>query len=298
VQYPLGEIDRHRRGLDALLSRSLLLLSSRFLRASRIDEVVSVNNWLLATNPVADLDRQAVERLTAELCERFPRRAILFRTVNPENNPELVASLMACGYNLVASRTIYMLDPASRAYRQSANVRRDRKLLHDGNYELVPHEEMAAADMPRLAELHRLLNIQKHSELNADFSPVFFETAWRNRFFQFQALRKDNRIDAYIAFFELGGLLTASLIGYDVRLPEDLGLYRRAVALLMQESRRRGLRMNFSAGAGAFKHHRGARPCVEYDAVFDRHLPLHRRAGWRLLKTAGFLQHRKVRRGW
>jgi hypothetical protein len=36
--------------------------------------------------------------------------------------------------------------------------------------------------MPWLAELHRLLNIQKHSELNADFSPVFFETAWRNRF--------------------------------------------------------------------------------------------------------------------
>jgi hypothetical protein len=298
VRYPLGEIDRHGRGLAALLSRSLLFLSIPILHASCIDEVVSVNNWLLATNPMADLDRPAVDRLTTVLCEKFPRRAILFRTVNPESNAELAANLVACGYNLVASRTVYLLDTASRTYRLSSDVRRDRKLLYDGDYEVVAHEGLCAADMPRLAELYRLLYIEKHSALNAEFSPLFFETVWRNRLFEFQALRREGRVDAFAAFFELGGSLTASLIGYDVRLPQDLGLYRRVTALLMEESHRRGLRMNISAGAGAFKHHRGARPCVEYDAVFDRHLPLHRRMGWRLLRVAGFLQHRKVYRGW
>jgi hypothetical protein len=295
VRYPLGEIDRHGRGLAAVFGRSLLCFSIPFLRASRIDEVVSVNNWLLSTNPVADLELPAVERLTAALCEQFPRRAILFRTVNPETHPELAANLVACGYNLVASRTVYLLDPASRAYRLSDNVRRDRRLLHNGEYELVAHDGLSAADMPRLAELHRLLYIEKHSAMNAEFSSLFFETVWGNRFFEFQALRKEGRIDAYCAYFELGGLLIGSLIGYDTRLPADLGLYRRATALLMEESRRRGLLMNCSAGAGAFKYHRGARPCVEYDAVFDRHLQLCRRVGWRLLKAAGVLQHRKVR---
>jgi hypothetical protein len=298
VRYPLGEIDRHGRGLAAVFGRSLLYFSIPILRAARIDEVVSVNNWLLTTNPVADLDRPAVEQLTAALCEQFPRRAILFRTVNPQTHPELAANLVASGYNLVASRTVYLLDPASPAYRTSNDIRRDRRLLYRGDYELVAHEGLSAEDMPRLAELHRLLYIEKHSALNAEYSSLFFETVWRNRFFEFQALRKEGRIDAYCAYFELDGWLIGTLGGYDTRLPAELGLYRRAYALLMEESRRRGILMNCSAGAGAFKHHRGARPCVEYDAVFDRHLELRRRVGWRLLKAAGVLQHRKVRNRW
>lgn len=298
VGYPLGEVNRRGRGLAALLRRSLLWGSIPLLHASRIDDVVSVNNWLLSTNPTVILDRAAVGCLTSALCEEFPGRAIVFRSVNPAINAEFVTHLVACGYSLVASRTVYLLDPGSLAYRQSADVRRDRKLLHDGNYELVRHEGLCAADMPRLAELHRLLYIEKHSPLNLNLSPLFFETTWRNRFFEFQALRKEGCIDAYVAFYELGGLLTSSLGGYDTRLPEELGLYRRSSALVTEESCRRGLRLHWSAGAGAFKHHRGARPYVEYDAVFDRHLPLHRRAGWRLLKGAGVVQQRKVRRGW
>ncbi len=298
VSYPLGEIHRHDRGLAALAKRSLVYISIPLLRASGIDEVVSVNNWLLSTNPSVALDRKEVERLTAALCDQFPQRAILFRTVNPKTSPELTAHLIDCHYSLVASRTVYLLDPASGAFRQSKDVRRDRKLLHDGIYEMVDHDGLCASDMPRLAELHRLLYIDKHSVLNPEFLPLFFETAWRNRFFAFQALRTQGRVDAYVASFELGGLLTASLIGYDTRLPEDLGLYRRAIALVLEDSCLRGLPMHWSAGVGRFKHHRGARPFVEYDAVFDRHLPLHRRGGWRLLKAAGFLQDRKVRRGW
>jgi hypothetical protein len=298
VSYPLGEIARHGRGPAALFKQSLLYLSMPFLRGSGIDEVVTVNNWLLSTNPVATMDRTQIAHLTAALCEQFPERAILFRTVNLGISAQLAADLVACNYSLVASRTVYLLDPASDAFRQSKDARRDRKLLYDGRYEIVSHDGMCAADMPRLAERHRRLYIDKHSELNPQFSALFFETAWRNRFFEFQALRAEGRIDAYVASFELGGLLTASLIGYDTWLPEDLGLYRRGVALISEESRRRGLPMHWSAGAGRFKHHRGARPCVEYDAVFDRHLPVHRRGGWRLLKAAGFLQDRKVRHGW
>lgn len=298
VSYPLREVGRRSRGLPALLKRSLLYLSIPFLSTSRIDEVVSVNNWLLSTNPAVTLDRPQVEHMTAALCEQFPRRAILFRTVNPETSPDLAAHLVACKYSLVASRTVYLLDPAWPAFRQSKDVHRDRKLLHDGKYEIVAHDGLCAADMPRLAELHRLLYIDKHSPLNPAFSALFFETAWRNRFFEFQALRAEGRIHAYVASFALGGLLTASLIGYDARLPENLGLYRRGIALVLEDSSHRGLPMHWSAGAGQFKHHRGASPCLEYDAIFDRHLPMHRRGGWRLLKAACFFQERKVRRGW
>lgn len=298
VRYPLGEIDRHGEGIGALLARGTLWASMPLLKMSRIDDVVWVNNWLLASNPAVALERPEVERLTAALCERFPRRAIVFRSVNPEIGKDLAADLAACGYRMVASRTVYLLDPASREYRESENVRRDRKLLYDGEYEIVSHEELSAEDMPRLVELHRLLYIEKHSPLNPEFTLEFYETAWRNRFLEFRGLRKKGRLDVYVAYHTLGGMFSACLLGYDTRLPEKVGLYRRAVALLMEETRRLGLRMHLSAGAGEFKHHRGARPCIEYDAVFDRHLPLSRRAGWKLLEAAGVIQDRKVRRGW
>jgi len=41
--------------------------------------------------------------------------------------------------------------------------------------------------------------------------------------------------------------------------------------------------LNLSAGAEAFKMLRGARPRLEYEAVFARHLPLVRRLPWRIL---------------
>jgi hypothetical protein len=87
-------------------------------------------------------------------------------------------------------------------------------------------------------------------------------------------------------------------MGYDTRRPQELGLFRRGMALQTEHARSRGLPLNWSAGAGAFKHHRGGQPSIEYDAVFDRHLPRHRRIGWQLLKAAGWFQQRKVQRGW
>ena len=97
--------------------------------------------------------------------------------MNPEVNGEFARDLVACGYRLVASRTVYLLDPASPAYRRSDDVRRDRNLLYRGDYEILPHEALSPADMPRLAEMHRLLYIKKHSALNAQYSALFFETA-------------------------------------------------------------------------------------------------------------------------
>ena len=298
VRYPIEEIDRHREGKEAVFARALVRLGSVLLRASHIDHVVSVNNWLFATNPAIGLSKEELERMTTGLRCAFPDRSIVIRTVNPALDRDLATRLEANGYRLIASRTVYVLDPSSHAYQRSKNVKEDRRLLERNDYTPVSHDELTAPDMARLAELHRLLYIEKHSALNLQLTPGFFETAWRNRWFEFQALRRSGRIDAYAAWYELNGLVTAALVGYDTRLPVELGLYRRSMALTSEHARRRGLRMHWSAGAGAFKHHRGAVPSVEYDAVFVNHLPRHRRVGWRLLETAGWFQHRKVDRGW
>ena len=298
VRYPIEEIDRHQAGPKAALTRALVRLGSLLLRASQIDHVVSVNNWLLPTNPAIDLSADELERMTMGLRQQFPDRSIVIRTVNPALDRALPERLQASGYRLVASRTVYVLDPSSRAYQRNKNVAKDRRLLERTDYAHVTHDELTVADMTRLAELHRLLYIEKHTPLNIQLTPWFFEAAWRNRWCEFYALRRDGRIDAYAAWYELNGLVTAALVGYDTRLPMELGLYRRAMALTSEHARRRGLPLHWSAGAAAFKHHRSAVPSVEYDAVFINHLPHLRRMGWHMLESAGWFQDRKVQRGW
>ena len=84
--------------------------------------------------------------------------------------------------------------------------------------------------------------------------------------------------------------MTGSLLGYDIDLPPKLGLYRQAFAVLMSEASNRGQLLNLSAGAGLFKVFRGAQPCIEYDAIYDYHLPYYRRLAWYCLLAGGIFQ--------
>jgi O-acetyl-ADP-ribose deacetylase (regulator of RNase III) len=65
------------------------------------------------------------------------------------------------------------------------------------------------------------------------------------------------------------------------------------IALAISEAARRRLKLNLGGGVGYFKSLRGAVPVEEYDAVYDRHLPSHRRLGWATLRMAGRLASRQ-----
>ncbi|HSF01902.1 MAG TPA: class I SAM-dependent methyltransferase, partial [Solirubrobacterales bacterium] len=72
-----------------------------------------------------------------------------------------------------------------------------------------------------------------------------------------------------------------------------LGLYRTLMALFIAEASERQLLLNLSAGADQFKALRGAVPVEEFDAVYDRHLPVLRRSVWAGLAVAGRLKARR-----
>ena len=84
-------------------------------------------------------------------------------------------------------------------------------------------------------------------------------------------------------------LITASLIAYDLQRPQNLGLYRLAFALMITEAAQRKALLNISAGVGNFKMLRGAVPVQEFDAVYDRHLPISRRLPWVGIRMAAGL---------
>ena len=266
-------------GLSGFLSAMGLLL-----RLTDVDKVVSVNNWLLTTNPCPGLSSEQVAAVTAYLKEKYPDRAIVFRSVDAYTYPAYPETLRANGYRMVGARTIYFLDGSNSAYLKTQNIRRDLKLLANTSYEIVDASQLCESDIPRITGLYRDLYLRKYTFLNPQFNEDFFRHILRNKVFTFKGLRGNNRIDAFACWYIWGTMLMAGVVGYDMQLPRDMGLYRQAMALFIYEAREKGLRLNLSGGAGSFKLLRGCEANMEFNAVHDQHLPFVRRVPWSCLE--------------
>ena len=152
------------------------------------------------------------------------------------------------------NRRVYMIDAGTGAYLLHENARRDRMLLDRTPYEVVSDPRELAPHAERIADLYRGLYLEKHSPLNTAFNARFFSLALSAGVQEFRGLRRDGRVDAFVSFFVKDGLMTASLLlGYDLKLPRSLGLYRLAVACVCDKAAARGLVLNLSAGADVFK---------------------------------------------
>jgi hypothetical protein len=286
VSYTLEELaKRHPRVPPGLLRASLSPLSA-LLRAGRIDGAVLVNNWLFTTNPSPGLSAAEIAVVTDRLTGEYPDLAVVFRSVNPRTDSRTAAALREQGYRMVRSRRVYLLDTAGGGYLRHRNAFLDRRLLERTPYQIVRQPEALAPYAPRLAELYRDLYVEKHSRLNAQCNARFFALTLAEGIFTYRALWKAGRIDGFIGWYVQPGVMTASTLGYDRRVPRKLGLLRLVFAIVMAEAAERGLLLNLSAGVGRFKMLRGAVQAEEYDAVYDRHLPAHRRLAWATLAAA------------
>ena len=285
VRYGLDELEKwDNPALERLVGASLGALG-KVLSDRRIEEVVYVNNWLLSTNPLPELSTEQIRHVTEFLVARFPSRAIVFRSVERFRHAPLLAALARNGYRMATSRKVYYVPPPEPYGPCKDNLRLDRKLLASTPYEVIDQSRLGPADAPRLTELYRQLYLDKYSLCNPHFNDAFFEHVTRCDGVTVKAVRKDGRIDGFIGYFVLDGITIGLVIGYDLEQPRRLGLYRMCVGLLTEGARQAGALMHLSAGAGAFKMHRGALPAPEYDAVYDRHLSSSRRFAWRILRT-------------
>ena len=286
VSYPIEELRRVEGWFIRGLHRVCLSCVSLILKAAGADKVVYVNNWLFATNPCPELSPEQIAEVTAALREKFPDHALVFRSVNTRLYRTFFNTLHENGYRMVRSRRIYIVDPSSRAYLKNENVRRDRRLLKKGPYEIVDTDQLTEADVPRITELYRGLYLKKHSFLNPQLNDQFFRLAMKEKILEFKALRRNGRIDAFVCHYFRKGVMTGAFIGYDTNLPDELGLLRQAFALEMAEAEERGMLLHLSAGVGEFKMFRSAMPCAEFDGVYDAHLSLRRRLAWSFLELS------------
>ncbi len=284
VLYPQSEVKK----LGSLPLRFFILALVRaigpVLRASHINRVVCINNWLLSTNLYDSFDVRTIPEMTRIIASRFPKHAICFRSLNEVTNRTLLRQVHSSGYLLAPSRQVYFFDGKSGDYLRKQNNRFDRKLLGESEYRVIRHEQFAACDAVRIEQLYRLLYVDKYSEHNPQFTAEMIEECRRCNLLTMWGLRSaDGRLDAVVGTFTREGVMTAPVVGYDTALPKRLGLYRILMSIVLQEAARLKLKLNLSSGASQFKRIRGGVPCIEYTAVYCQHLSFFQRMAWQSL---------------
>lgn len=259
-----------------------------WLKRARIDRIVQVNNWLLSTNLYPpDWDGTDLPAITAHLLERYPDHALGFRSLNHRSNAGLIAQLEALGYLAIPSRQVYLFDGAAGRdadFLRRRDTRKDARLLDTMPYEQVPGPALADTDYPRLEHLYNLLYLDKYCPLNPHFSADWMRAGQCDGWLDLTALRTpEGRIDAVLGWFSDKRVMTTPVVGYDTSQSQKLGLYRLTSQISLEETARRRVLFNMSAGAADFKRMRGGRPEIEYSFVYVDHLPASRKRAWHLL---------------
>jgi len=296
ISYPIEEISRRSRVLNRPVLGALLSPLMLALRAGALDRVVLLNHWLLSGSPAPDLPGAAWGPVIAYLSARYPSHALVVQDVKPDLQPALAKALVRAGGLAVPTRRVQVIDPKAPLSGKAARKKRyhrtiARRIAERGAADLVPLD-VARAQTARLAELYAASNIGRHSALNPDYLPAFFDLALDCKEFHLHAWKAAEGPADWIVAFNLQRHDTEfihwSTFGCEDPAPDGPGRsvpshYERVAATDLVVAEETGLMLDWGAGADEFKRFRGAVAYQQIEVVFVSHLALHRRAVWQLL---------------
>ncbi len=289
--YALEELQR--LGKPWLFWPAALLLRSlrRLMTGAHLDRVIHINNWLLSTNLYpAGWRGEGLAQALPLLTEQYPRHALVLRSLNQTTNPELIAELRDLGCIAVPSRQVYLFDGRQQAsFSARHNNRLDARLLRKTPLQQLDGADFSAADFARAEQLYQLLYLDKYSRLNPQYTADWLRAGRDQGWLRLCGLSlPGGELLGVVGWFELDGVLSVPIVGYDTQTDSRLGLYRLLTQLCVQRAAKERRLLNFSSGAAQFKRLRGGEPAIEYSLVLVRHLPFVQVLTWRLL--AGLLR--------
>jgi hypothetical protein len=286
VHYARAELDIVETGWMRPLLRVLIATADRLLRWGDVNRIVHVDNWLLSTNLHGDWQGEDLSAIRTFLTAHFPGHAIAVRSVDGWSSPALLDAARRDGWQLLASRQIWVTGDLDAEWRPRRNTGHDLRRLRRSGLTIDEFAVMREADAARIAELYHMLYVGKYSPLNPVFSPAYVLMTWRTGTLRYRGVRDAaGQLLAVAGVLVRGDVLTPPVVGYDTARPQAEGLYRIATLLFTTIAAERKLRVNGSAGAAQFKRNRGARGEIEYMAVAARHLPWRRRAVLRFMRA-------------
>lgn len=261
-----------------------LSLLGRFCEAQHLDKVVYLNHGMFAIDLYPEgLSTPLLEAIVASIKEHFPDRAIILRSLNPLTNGPLIASLKNAGFRLLASRYVFVTDSSNEAIFQTRIVKSDLRFWEKTPYEIVEDGEITEADCAEMLRLERLLYVIQHSTLQPQVNLSYMMLLFKQKLLNFKVLKLNGRIKGVAGYYQRNGVFYCPFFGYDKEDPDHTSIYRLLNTALLLEAKKEGVLFNQSAGAAFYKSVRRAEGCQESMAVYTDHLPMGRRAAWRLL---------------
>ncbi len=281
------EVARDVSGGEALVFNLLSHLTEGVLRITRADHAIFVNHLLFSTSLYGDWSGGDLEHALDALRAVYPDRAIIWRSLNADEHQALAARMIGLGGHRLLSRIVWRIPDPARDWAPRRDARDDRRLLAAQGLRAETARDLSQEDLRRVLDLYRGLYLDKYSRTNPDYGEALLRAAIESGVLTLHLFRNDaGAIEAVTAEHVYQGTLVNPLLGYDRTLPQARGLYRVAMAASAERAIADGLQINYSAGAGAFKRNRGARPTLEFSMVFDSHLPAWRRISYRGLARA------------
>jgi len=267
----------------ALASR----MAEAWIAATRADDLAFVNHPLFSTSLYGDWDGDGLDAAVQALIQAYPNRAIAWRSLNRTDNPGLIEGLVGLGARLLPSRIVWRIEDPASQWAPRTDVRADLRLTAAAGLTVEAATRPCDETLRRVLALYEEVYLDKYSMANPAYALKWLRAAIDSGVLNLTLVRgPDGQIEAFAAEHACDRILTGPMLGHDQSRPRELGLYRIAMSLSVARAAADGLKVNYSGGAGAFKRHRGATPQIEYTAVFDRHLPPWRRAGYAALAWA------------
>ena len=243
------------------------------LSLAGINQVVTLDNFCVATNLHGSWNGLNLGEIRRSLIERFPQHLIAIRSVDPWTCPKLFSAAIDDDWLMIPARQIWVHDDSMHEWSRKSAVKSDRKILRTSTLTIEDLVAMSERDADRIAELYHALYIVKHSSLSPWFSPSWMRLLHESNLVKFRVARESSgKIVAVAGCFSRGDVMTAPVIGYDMGYPQKSGLYRITSLMVGDYAIKNGLRLNASSGAGEFKRLRGARSQIEYTAYWIGHL--------------------------
>jgi hypothetical protein len=279
INYAREELSLIQSFWQRSLFRLLIPIASVYLKWMKINQTVSLNNWLVSTVPTSDrgFNTKVLSQIKSNLIKPYPSHSVSIRCLNEYEAPTLLSSLQQEGWLLLPTRQVYIF-PKEKNWWRKNNVKNDQRLLRKEPFIFQESPSLTNSDYERMAHLYRLLYNEKHSELNPKYSSQFLKEMGLLGLINFKVYRDQaHNIVGFFGVFERDQILTTPMLGYDTSLPKSTGLYRLLIAQLLLQAHQEKKTVNLSSGAAGFKTQRGGEGYIEYSAYWVQHLPWYRR---------------------
>lgn len=269
--------------------KSILFIFINFFehvfKISKIDTNIFLNSYIFSTNFFnKKWETLDIDYLVKNIISRYINKAIILRSVNEVQNPNLYKRLLKDGWVKLVSRQVYIFKNWEKILEHH-NTKLDLRLLSSAKYSFRELDGNNFEDFQLAEDFYNKLYLDKYSRNNIQYTAKYLQELHLNNLIVLRLLidNENNTPVGVVGITGEDGVITAPIVGYNTNLDKKEALYRRIIIYIIKYAKDNNLLLNLSSGASDFKIRRGADAQLEYMFVYTKHLSIGRKIFWKLL---------------